>query len=95
MAILIRVPLLIVLVLGGCASSQTPPEDYIEIAKRASSGSPVDAQELKSAFFNSEDFADGLAKIVPLEKQVLQLIEDQPLKWVRSGPPSLIPTMEV
>ena len=66
--------------LGGCATQQIPPEEYAELAKRAALGNPVSAAELKSAFILTDDFADRLTKLAPLERQVLQLMEDQPLK---------------
>jgi len=74
------IALLLTLVLGGCSAQQLPPEDYAELAKQASLGNEVSATELKAAFLQSDDFAERLAKLAPLERQVLQLMEDQPLK---------------
>ncbi|MCR9278492.1 MAG: sel1 repeat family protein [Pseudomonadaceae bacterium] len=69
----------LLLALTGCAS-QTPPEPYESVSARITAGEEVSAATLRRSFLNSPDFPTRLQKIGPLEQQVMQMIDDEPLR---------------
>ena len=68
------------MVLNACTSYQISSANYADLAERASKGENISIKKLKSTFVASEDFAERMERLIPLEQNVLEIIEDQPLK---------------
>lgn len=66
--------------LSGCASTPPPPEPYPEISARITAGEEVAADALRASFIAADDLPERLQRLAPLERQVLQMIEDEPLR---------------
>lgn len=69
----------LLLALTGCAN-QTPPEPYESVTARITAGEDVTAATLRRSFLTTPDFPSRLQKIGPLEQQVMQMIDDEPLR---------------
>lgn len=80
------VPLM--LAFTGCAS-QTPPEPYDSVAARITAGEDVSAATLRRSFLTAPDFPSRLQKLGPLEQQVMQMIDDEPLRLGSIGSAAL------
>lgn len=71
---------LAITILTGCASAPPPPEPYPEITARITAGEEVSAEALRASFIAADDLPERLQRLAPLERQVLQMIEDEPLR---------------
>ena len=72
--------LLAVTLLPGCQTTPTPPPPYQTLADRAVSGEPVTVDELRSAFLADPSFNERMQKLAPLERDAMQLLDDEPLR---------------
>jgi len=67
-----------VLFLVGCQTA--PPADYAQLHDKAVNGEPVEIAQLREAFLRDPDLPDHMERLLELERQALQLVEDEPLK---------------
>jgi TPR repeat protein len=77
-----RIPLTVVfsglLLIAGCQT--TPPPDYAELHDKAANGEQVSVSDLREAFLREPDLPERMERLLELEQQALQLVEDEPLK---------------
>ena len=66
------------LLLTACASA--PPQSYDDLEAQAREGVEIDVAELKQAFLDAPDYAERMEQLSTLERQALQLMEEEPLK---------------
>ena len=62
----------------GCVTS--PPAPYEELAASLAAGEAVDARELRRSFLAAPDFAARVEALGVLERQALQIIDEEPLR---------------
>jgi TPR repeat protein len=67
------------LALAACQTAGPPP-DYEELATAVAAGERVSVEELRTAFLASPDFNERMQQLAPLERQAMQLLEDEPLR---------------
>jgi TPR repeat protein len=72
--------LLVSALLAGCKTAPTPPPPYEPLAESAKAGQPVTVDELRAAFLADAAFNERMQKLAPLERQAMQLLEDEPLR---------------
>ena len=70
--------LVVVATCFGCQS--TTPLDYTQLSDKIADGGRVGVAELRSAFLASDDLPGKMERLLDLEQQALQLVEDEPLK---------------
>ena len=70
--------LAVLLLFVGCQSA--PELDYPQLSEKISSGDRVDVAALRDAFLEQEDLPRHMERLVDLEQQALQIVEDEPLK---------------
>ena len=71
--------ILTVALLPGCQTAPPPP-DYAPLVERAKAGEPIPLPELRGAFLATADFNERMQKLAPLERQAMQMLEDEPLR---------------
>lgn len=71
--------LLSALVFGGC-QTVSPPQEYEPLAAAAAAGEDVSVDALRRAFLTSPDFNERMQQLAPLERQAMQLMDDEPLR---------------
>jgi TPR repeat protein len=75
-----RLPL-ILLTITFCLGCQTAiPVDYSQLTDKVSDGDQVSIGELRDAFLAQENLPEQMERLVELEQQALELVEDEPLK---------------
>lgn len=70
--------LLGILTIVGCAAA--PPPQYQDLIDLAVNGEPVDVATFKRSFLATDDLADRMQRIAPLERQAVAMLDDEPLK---------------
>ncbi len=63
---------------AGCQSA--PPVPYQELADKAANGEHVEVADLRDAFRRDAALPERMERLMELEQQALQLVEDEPLK---------------
>jgi len=67
-----------------CAGCQSAPPvgdaDYADLADKAANGEYVSITDLRDAFLRDEQLPENMERLLELEQQALQLVEDEPLK---------------
>jgi TPR repeat protein len=64
--------------LWGCQT--TPPLSYDELADKAANGETVSPGDLRAAFLRDPELPAKMERLLDLEQQALQIVEDEPLK---------------
>ncbi|MFP6836573.1 MAG: tetratricopeptide repeat protein [Pseudomonadales bacterium] len=71
---------LVVLAVVGLFGCQSVPLDYGMLTDKISDGELVPIDELRSTFLELEDLSERIERLIELESQAMQLVEDAPLK---------------
>lgn len=81
-SILAFIPLLAAaLLIASCATVRPSIAlDYTALAERAANGEMVDVGVLKQAFLDTSDFSQRFRQLALLEKQVLRMLDQEPLR---------------
>jgi TPR repeat protein len=68
----------VLLLLTGCQT--VPPPTYAELADKVANGETVEVADLREAFLADPELPSNMERLLELEQQALQLVEDEPLK---------------
>ena len=68
----------LLLLCAGCVTG--PPPSYEEVAASVAAGEDVDARDLRRAFLAAPDFGERVEALGALERQALQIVDEEPLR---------------
>jgi TPR repeat protein len=68
----------VLLLLTGCQT--VPPPTYAELSDKVANGETVAVADLREAFLADPELPSNMERLLELEQQALQLVEDEPLK---------------
>jgi TPR repeat protein len=72
--------LVVTLVVASAIGCQSVPLDYAALTDKVSSGETVSVTDLRRAFLQLDDLPERMDRLIELESQAVQLVEDEPLK---------------
>ncbi len=71
-------PIALLLLCAACVTG--PPPSYEELAASVAAGEDVDARDLRRAFLAAPDFGERVEALGALERQALQIVDEEPLR---------------
>ncbi|MDA1075380.1 MAG: tetratricopeptide repeat protein [Proteobacteria bacterium] len=72
--------LLAILVVAGCQNTPSEPENYQDLTRLITAGEQPSVDDLAASFMAMPDMPDKMKRLIELEQQALQMVDDEPLK---------------